>query len=382
MERIQENSKPSAKHHVTHPAAALEQRQISGTQAILEALDQSLTADRNVVVFGIGVSDPKGVFGTTLDLHKKHGLDRVFDGPVSENALTGMAVGASLFGIRPVLVHQRVDFALLSVDQLINNAAKWHYMFDGQYSVPIVIRMIIGRGWGQGPQHSQSLQALFAHIPGLKVVMPATPYDLKGMLISSIEDNNPVIFMEHRWSHGIKGHVPEEMYRVPLGKAKVVRPGKDLTMVAASFMVLEAQRAADELAKSGIEAEVIDLRSISPWDHATVAASLKKTGHLMVLDTGHQSFGISAEIVAKLSETSIGDFKRAPVRVTSPDVPCPTAPALAISYYPRSSDVYRRALDLLGVDAHAPSRKGAEVLFAIERSTPSDVPDTNFKGPF
>ena len=358
------------------------QRHITGTQAIWEALDQSLTASPDVTVFGIGVSDPKGVFGTTLDLHKKHGLKRVFDGPVSENALTGMAIGASLFGVRPVLVHQRVDFALLSVDQLINNAAKWHYMFDGQYSVPIVVRMIIGRGWGQGPQHSQSLQALFAHIPGLKVVMPVTPYDLKGMLISSIEDNNPVIFIEHRWSHGLKGHVPSEMYRVPLGQAKIVRPGKDLTMVAASFMVLEAQRAADELSKSGIEAEVIDLRSIAPWDEKTVGESLKKTGHLMVLDTGHQSFGVSAEIVAKMSETHHGPFKRPPVRVTSPDLPCPTAPALAKSYYPRSSDVFTKALDVLGVAKDADSRQGAKVLFDIEQSTPSDVPDMNFKGPF
>lgn len=357
-------------------------RIISGGQAIREATDQCLSASADVAVFGIGVSDPKGVFGTTLDLHKKHGLERVFDGPVSENALTGMAIGASLFGVRPILVHQRVDFALLSVDQLINNAAKWHYMFDGQYSVPLVVRMIIGRGWGQGPQHSQSLQALFAHIPGLKVVMPVTPYDLKGMLISAVEDNNPVIFIEHRWSHSLKGHVPEEMYRVPIGKARVARSGKDLTMVAASFMVLEAQRAADELAKWGIEAEIIDLRSISPFDEEAIATSLKKTGHLMVMDTGHKSFGIAAEIVSKMTETHLSAFKKAPVRVTSPDVPCPTAPALAKIYYPRSSDVFQAALKLLDVDTQADCYRGYRTLVDIETSTPSDVPDLAFKGPF
>ena len=196
-------------------------RELKYFQAILEATDQCLAADPRVYVIGLGVTDPKGIFGTTLGLEAKYGPRRVMDMPVSENALTGIALGSAVTGMRPIMTHQRVDFALLALDQLINNAAKWHTMFGGRMRAPMVIRLIIGRGWGQGPQHSQSLQALFAHIPGLKVVMPATPYDAKGLLVAAVEDDNPVIYLEHRWLHGIWGPVPEERYRVPLGEARV-----------------------------------------------------------------------------------------------------------------------------------------------------------------
>src|SRR3954447_19337170 len=198
-------------------------------EAIRDALTVALAADPAAIVFGLGTDDPKGIFGTTLGLRQQFGGERVFDVPTSENALTGFAVGAALNGLRPVFAHQRLDFALLSMDQLVNNAAKWHFMFGGRRSVPITIRMILGRGWGQGPTHSQNLQAWFAHVPGLKVVMPSTAEDAKGLLLSSIFDDDPVVFLEHRWLHNVRGDVPEGDIRVPLGKARVLREGNDLT---------------------------------------------------------------------------------------------------------------------------------------------------------
>ena len=218
----------------------LKQRDITFVQAIREGLDQAMEQDPNLIVIGEGVPDPKAIFNTTSELQKKFGPKRVFDMPLSENGVTGVCIGAALSGMRTVLVHQRIDFAMLTMDQLVNNAAKWHYMFDGKASVPIVVRVIVGRGWGQGPQHSQSLQSMFAQVPGLKVVMPTTAYDAKGMLVSAIEDNNPVIFIEHRWLFNIKGEVPEDYYRVPLGTCDIKRNGNDVTIIANSYMTLEA----------------------------------------------------------------------------------------------------------------------------------------------
>ena len=259
-------------------------REIKFDQAINEAIDQCMAEDPAVYIMGLGVPDPKGIFGSTLGLQQKYGSARVMDMPTSENGMTGVAIGSALVGMRPIMAHQRIDFALLAVEQIVNQAAKWHYMFGGQMNVPLVIRMIIGRGWGQGPQHSQSLHAWFAHVPGLKVVMPTTPYDAKGLLIASVEDNNPVIFIEHRWLYNIVGHVPEEVYRVPLGRARVARQGKDLTIAAISYMVLEALRAADMLAADGIHAEVIDIRSLKPLDDELILKSVRKTGHLIVVE--------------------------------------------------------------------------------------------------
>ncbi|MBI3251555.1 MAG: alpha-ketoacid dehydrogenase subunit beta, partial [Candidatus Andersenbacteria bacterium] len=247
-----------------------EPRILSAAQAILEATSQAMADDPHVIIIGEGVPDPKGIFGTTLALRDTFGSARVWDMPVSENGLTGVCIGAAISGMRPILTHQRVDFSLLSLDQIINNAAKWHYMFGGQVSVPLVIRMVIGHGWGQGAQHSQNLQALFAHIPGLKVVMPASPYDAKGLLASAIHDNNPVIFLEHRWIHGMKGEVPADMYRIAIGKARRWHVGDDITIVSSGYMTVEALRASHILAQVGIMADLIDLRSIKPWDKAAV----------------------------------------------------------------------------------------------------------------
>ena len=199
-------------------------------EAINQALTVAMTQDPNVVCYGLGVDDPKGVFGTTLGLQEKFGPERVFDIPTSENAMTGIGIGAALYGLRPVMVHQRLDFALLSMDQLVNNAAKWRFMFGGHRGVPLTVRMVLGRGWGQGPTHSQNLQAWFAHVPGLKVVMPSTADDAKGLLLSSIFDDNPVVFLEHRWLHNVEGVVPEGDHRGPIGKARRLPEGGDLTI--------------------------------------------------------------------------------------------------------------------------------------------------------
>lgn len=350
-------------------------RQIKFFEAIREAQDQCMAKDPSVYLMGLGVPDPKGIFGTTLGLQEKYGPERVLDIPLSENALTGVATGSALVGMRPILTHQRLDFALVAMEQMVNQAAKWHYMFGGRARVPIVIRMVIGRGWGQGPQHSQSLHAWFAHIPGLRVVMPATPYDAKGLLVSSIEDDNPVIFLEHRWLHGISDSVPEEVYRVPLGKARVARQGDDVTIVATSYMLLEALRAAQTLSEQGIQAEVIDLRSLRPLDDATILESVGKTGRIVVADTGGKAFGISAEIVTLVAEKAFSDLKAPPERVALPDFPSPTSPALSDGYYPRAAHITAAVLGMFG-------RKPDPSLFDIPKGTKLDQPDSSFTGPF
>ncbi len=352
----------------------IETRQLTYVQAIHEALVESMSADPDVVVIGEGVPDPRAIFGTTAGLSERFGSERVMDMPLSENGMTGACIGAALSGMRPVLVHQRLDFALLAMDQMVNNAAKWHYMFGGQASVPMVIRMMIGRGWGQGPQHSQSLQAFFAHVPGLKVAMPTTPHDAKGMLIASIRDNNPVIFLEHRWLHHVSGPVPEGDYEVPLGKATIAREGRDLTIASTSYMTLEALRAAEWLAEEGISAEVIDIRSLRPLDTQTILASVRKTGRLIAADTGGAFCGFSAEILALASEEAFSALLAAPRRVALPDYPTPTSHELAEHYYPRAIDLYRAACESLGRPPGSPEPP--------MRSTQLDVPNPSFRGPF
>lgn len=350
-------------------------RELKFFQAINEATDLCMAKDSAVYIMGLGVPDPKGIFGTTLGLQEKYGPDRVMDMPVSENGMTGVAIGSALAGMRPIMTHQRVDFALLAMEQVANQAANWYYMFGGKVSVPLVIRMIIGRGWGQGPQHSQSLQAWFAHIPGLKVVMPTTAYDAKGLLISSIEDNNPVIFLEHRWLHNITGDVPEGHYRVPLGKARVMQAGNDVTMACTSYMSLEALRAAEMLAERGVSAEVIDIRTLKPLDEELILESVRKTGHLIVADTGWKTGGFAGEIVALTAEKAWGSLKAPPARITLPDCPTPTTRALANHYYPRAVDLVATALDMLGHSLD-------ESLFLQTSTIPLDVPDKGFTGPF
>jgi acetoin:2,6-dichlorophenolindophenol oxidoreductase subunit beta len=345
------------------------------SEAINEALSTAMEIDKSVICYGLGVPDPKGVFGTTLGLQEKFGKERVFDMPTSENAMTGVAIGASLNGIRPVVVHQRLDFFLLAMDQLVNNAAKWHYMFGGQSSVPITIRLIIGRGWGQGPTHSQNLQAIFAHISGLKVVMPATAADAKGLLLSSIFDNNPVIFLEHRWLHNLEGDVPKGNYRIPIGKANHLNRGSDITIVSLSYMTIEALHAVDTLEKEGISCDLIDLRTIKPIDFDPIVISVKKTGRLLVLDTGVRTGSISGEIIARVSIESFESLKQSPQRITLPDFPTPTSSELTRGFYRRTENIIDVVSNMLGRNL-----VGNKL---IDRGNlPHDVPGEWFKGPF
>ena len=351
-------------------------RKITYGEAIRESTDQCMGSDPSVYIMGLGVPDPKGIFGTTTGLREKYGGERVLDMPVSENGMTGIAIGSALMGMRPIMTHQRIDFMLLALDQIINNAAKWHYMFGGQMSVPLVIRLLVGQGWGQGPQHSQSLQSIFSHIPGLKVVMPFTPYDAKGLLNSSIEDDNPVIFIEHRWLHGLFGKVPEESYNVPIGKARIAREGKDITIVSSSYMTLEALKAADYLINDKIDAEVIDLRSVRPLDEKTIIDSVKKTGRLMVVDGAWRFLSISSEIVVLVAEKAFSALKVPPCKITFPDFPTPTSWALSDHYYPRAINIINQAQKLFGL----PQKNEEELGFPP--AGPLDVPDKSFTGPF
>jgi pyruvate dehydrogenase E1 component beta subunit len=355
-------------------------RQLKFCEAIREATDQKMAQDSNVYLMGLGVPDPKGIFGTTSGLAEKYGPSRVMDMPTSENAMTGIAIGSAILGMRPVMTHQRVDFFLLALDQLINNAAKWHYMFGGQMKVPLVIRLIIGRGWGQGPQHSQSLHSFFAHVPGLKVVMPSTPRDAKGLLISAIEDDNPVVYLEHRWLHNTFGEVPEDPTPTPIGKANVVRSGSDITIVAVSHMVLETLRAIQWLEKGGISAELIDLRTIRPLDKETILTSVKKTGRIIVADPDWKSVGIASEILAFIAEESLTSFKSPPVRITYPDRLTPTSWTLSNHFYPTAKQIAIEALKMM----RKPDRAKPLVEEMLKQQTqgPLDVPDKEFTGPF
>jgi len=346
-------------------------RELKYREALDEATRQAMTKDERVFVMGVGVSDPKGIFGTTRGAFEQFGGDRVFDTPLSEAALTGMGVGAALRGFHPLLVHARNDFLLLTMDQVVNNAAKWRYMCGGKLKVPFTIRAIIGRGWGQAAQHSQSLQAMFAHVPGLAVVMPATPADAKGLLMTALTSDFPVICLEHRWLYDKSGPVAEDPYYTPLGVGTVVRPGRDVTIVAVSHMVLEALQAADALAKQGIEAEVVDPRTLRPLDSALICRSAAKTGRLVIADTGWRSYGVSAEIAARAAEELWGVLKAPIRRVALPDVPTPCSSALESAYYP-------------GTGAIVDAVKGC--LQAPSSSAPADLTASGhrkeFEGPF
>lgn len=350
-------------------------RSITFTQAIREALFQAMEMDDSVICYGLGVPDPKGVFGTTLGLQERFGPKRVFDMPASENAMTGIAIGASLNGIRPIMTHQRLDFALLSMDQLVNNAAKWHYMFGAKKSVPITIRLIVGRGWGQGPTHSQNLQAWFAHVPGLKVVMPAMVKDAKGVLLSSIFDDNPVIFLEHRWLHNQEDHCPEGDYRIPMGRANRLRSGKDITIVSFSYMTIEALHAVRFLEENGVSCDLIDLPTLKPMDWEAIFSSVTKTGRLLVLDTGPEFCAISSEIIAQVSLQRFHDLKQPPARLALPDFPTPTSPALTRHFYKRARDIVLAAKEIIGINLQ-------ESTLTNELRYPHDVPGNWFQGPF
>lgn len=309
-------------------------RRISYAEAINEALSQALSLDPRVFVMGQGVDDPSGMFGATRGLHLKYGHERVFDTPLAETALSGVAVGAALGGMRPVYFHNRPDFLLLAMDQLVNHAAKWHYMFGGTSCVPLVFWACVGRGWGSAAQHSQALQGLFNHVPGLKLIMPATCFDAKGLMLAAIADNNPVLIIDHRMNFKQRGIVPPEPYTVPIGKGVIRRAGTDVTVVALSHLVADSFAAAQELAaEEGIEAEVIDPRTLRPLDEELILSSVARTGRLVVTDTGWKTGGVTAEIAAMVAEKGFSNLKGPIVRVCNPDLPTPSGYTLERAYY-------------------------------------------------
>ncbi len=308
-------------------------------RAISEALNEEMARDEDVFIVGEDVGGPGGAFSATRGLLETYGERRVRDTPISESAIVGLAIGAATQGLRPVAEIMFADFLTICMDQIVNQLAKNRYMFGGMYKLPVVIRAPGGAGLNAGPQHSQSVESWFAHVPGLKVVMPATPYDVKGLLKSAIREDNPVLFLENKALYGLKGEIPDEEYLVPIGKADVKKTGKDVTVVSASRMVHQVLEAANILSTEGIDVEVIDLRTISPMDKETIFSSVEKTSKLVVAHEAVKAFGFGAEIAATISEEML-DYLDAPViRVGAPFVPIPFN--LEHVYLPNAQDVVK-----------------------------------------
>ena len=326
---------------------SLRKRKLSYSLAINEALHQMMAHDPSVFLIGQGVKSPWYVGNTAKGLLRIFGAERVIDTPVSENAITGTAVGSALVGMRPVVVHPRVDFMMYAMEPVINEAANWHYMFGGALSVPVVIWAIVNRGGEQAAQHSQALHALFTHVPGLKVVMPSTPYDAKGLMVAAIRDGNPVVYLDDRWLYNLEGEVPEGIYSVPIGKGIIRREGTAVTLVATSTMVNESLKASEDLKKEGVDVEVIDLRSVKPLDVMLLFESVKKTGRLVIADGGWKTCGIAAEISALVSENIFEYVKSPIVRVTLPDTPAPASSILESGYYPTSQKIVNAVKSIL-----------------------------------
>jgi pyruvate/2-oxoglutarate/acetoin dehydrogenase E1 component len=346
-------------------------RNISYVEAIKEATDQELSRDPSVILFGLDVDDPKGIQGTTLSLAEKYGPDRVFGTPLSEDAMTGVAIGASMAGLRPIHVHIRMDFLMLAMNQLINVAAKNAYMYGGQVNVPVVVRSIIGKSWGQGAQHSQGLYSYFMHVPGLKVVAPTTPYDAKGCLIHAIRDENPVIMVEHRLLYYQDGPVEEDAYTVAPGKARITVGGDDITLVGISYMQLECMRAQKYLEEIGISAEVIDPIWLSPLDIDTIVESARKTKRLCVVDNGWVTCGAGAEIIADVIERVQGEVGIQVHRMGFAPVTCPTTPSLEDLYYPNARTIAMEVNKMVNGKGESWLPKARD-----------DLKNVDFKGPF
>lgn len=345
-------------------------RILSYPEAIREAIEQEMASDNSVIIFGQGVDDPKRILGTTKGLVERFGEERVFDTPLSEDGMTGVAIGAALAGLRPIHVHTRMDFMLLAMNQIINMAAKMRYMFAGAFFVPIVIRSIIGKSWGQGPQHSQSIYPLFMNIPGLKIFAPSTPYDAKGCMIEAIRDNNPVIFIEHRLLYYQKGYVPKKRYRVPFGKAKILAKGKDITLVGISNMAIECLRAKRYLQEKGIDAEVIDPVSLYPLDIDAIESSVLKTKRIIVVDNAWMTCGSGAEIIIRILEKKkCKDFQFH--RMGFAFIPCPTTPILEQHFYPDAIKIASKGYEMIN-----PGRRSWRPTAKLK------IEEIEFKGPF
>lgn len=315
--------------------------------ALKEAVDQEMARDERVFVMGLDVDDHKALQGSTRGLLQKYGPERIFTTPLAEDAMTGTAIGAAMAGLRPIHVHIRMDFLMLSMNQLINMAAKAHYMYGGAIKVPLVVRSIIGKSWGQGPQHSQGLYSMFMHIPGLKVVAPSNAHDAKGCMLAAIRDDNPVMFVEHRLLYPTEAYVPEEMYELKPGQSRVVMPGGDVTLVGVSNMLVECLRARELLADVGVTAEVIDPIWLSPLDTDTIVKSVKKTRRLVVVDNGWTMCGAGSEIAAKVAEALGAEGTTFQVeRMGFAPTICPTSPSIEELFYPNPARIAQAAYRL------------------------------------
>jgi pyruvate dehydrogenase E1 component beta subunit len=340
-------------------------------KAINQTLVQEMERDPSVFVYGLDVTDHKGIFGSTLGLLDKFGPDRCFITPLSEDSMTGLGLGAAINGLRPVHIHQRVDFMMLAMNQISNMFSNCRYMSGGKLKVPMTIRAVIGRGWGQSCQHSKSMHAVFAHIPGIKVVLPTTPRDAKGLLAAAIRDDNPVIVLEHRWLFDILGEVSAQEEIIPIGKANIVREGTDISVVAISWMNIEALKAAKVVKKKhSIKMEIVDPRTVYPLDEETISASVNKTGHCIVADYDWVFCGFSAEIAAMVSERCFKKLKSPVSRLGFAHTPCPTTRPLENKFYPSAIDIIRIVEHKLGLN-HADLT--GEEFYSYENK---------FKGPF
>jgi pyruvate dehydrogenase E1 component beta subunit len=354
---------------------------LTTAEAINEALVIASKKFKKTIFLAEGLQDPSFFFNTTNNLKDSVPNNRLIEIPLSELAITGICIGASMQDYRPILSFQRVEFAILALEQIINNAAKAHYVSYGKHKVPIVIRLVIGRGWGQGPAHSQSLENLFASIPGLKVVMPTFPEDTKGLLLSSIKDNNPVIFLEHRWCHYIKGKVKKGYFEIPLDQgAKQITRGNDYTVVATSYGVLEAMDASKILKKYNIHISIFDLRVLRPLKLNKILGSVKKTKRLMIVDTGHKTMGMGAEISSQIHEKLFKVLKGSIKRLGLPDHPMPSSRGYVKNIYPNSYKICDLICQDLKIKKILKKRILEEILKS--RKFEIDVPNPDFRGPF
>lgn len=350
-------------------------RDVTVAQAIREAQQFVLQAHSETLILGLNAASPAGMFGTMSGLSKEFGNQRVIETPASEAACTGISLGMASSGLRPILIHQRVDFAVLAMDQLVNQVAKWHFMYGGRLRAPLVVRMIVGRGWGQGPQHSQALHAWFAHVPGLRVVMASFPEEARNSFYWSVLDDAPVVFIEHRWMHLVKGKISSGPPRPEISSSIVRRVGSDVTLVSTSFMTVECLEAAKLLSSRGIQAEVVEVVTVSPLDTSILVESVTKTGRLLVADIGVAQFGISSEIIFRVLEDGRVSLRSTPGRIGLPCVPTPSGPRASARFYPTSITVANAVLDLVKAPQSARFSE-------IKTDTQLDIPDEDFLGPY
>ncbi len=339
------------------------------SEAINKALEIILKNNQNSFIIGLGVPDPSGIFGTTFGLQKKFGKNRVMDSPTSENALTGICIGAAAGGMLPIMTHHRVEFVLLALEQIFNQASKWNFIFDKK-EMPLIIRLIIGRGWGQGPQHSQALHSIFSHFPGLQVYVPTFPNDIYDLLIKSSKIKKPSIFFEHRWLYNIKQDRKIKSSKCD-GKPRIIKKGKDLTLVTLSYATIQAMQVVKTLENNGLSIEHIDLISTRPIHYTKIINSVKKTKKIVLIDIGWIPVSISSEIIAYLNDKL--EFKIKSLRIGNEDHPTPASPTLAKKYYPSIFSMTKKIFKFLNVDYKS---------LEEDKNSIVDKPDESFTGPF